>query len=95
MLNISEARSGVKALFLQAASLSGLEVTEQSPERLVALVNKGFPIVSSERQPEAVANILRVIAETLMFAQNHNVTKLSEGTVDAGKEKVCPVYPFD
>jgi hypothetical protein len=95
MLTIKEAKSGTKALFLQAASLSGLEVTTDSPERIADLVQNGFEKVSAERQPEAVANLLRVISETLMYAQENGLQKLSEATVQAGRERVCPVFPFD
>jgi hypothetical protein len=95
MPNIHEAKSGVKALFLQAASLSGLEVSEQSPERLVQMVNDGFARIKPERQPEAVANLLKVMAETLMVAQKKGITTINESTVDAGKKKVCPIFPYD
>ena len=95
MLNIKEAKSGVKALFFQAASLSGLEVTAESPERFVELIDEGFSKITPNRQPEVVANLLKVIAATLMYAQENNILKISESTVDEGKEKVCPVYPFN
>lgn len=69
MPNIRESKSRVKAPFLQAASLGGLEVSAKSPERLVQLVENGFAKVKPERLPEAVANPLKVIAETLIVGQ--------------------------
>ncbi len=93
-MELAEAKSGIKALYLQAASLAGLEVGPQSPERLAELVKKGFGKVESARRPESVANVLRVIAATLDFAQESGTKMLHEGDVDGGKERVCPVYPF-
>lgn len=59
------------------------------------LVENGFDRVSEERRPEAVANVLKIIAATLEIAQENGDTALGEGSVDAGKEKICPVFPFD
>jgi hypothetical protein len=95
MLDIKEAKSAVKALYLQAASLSGFEVRPFSPERFAELVQKGFKNIHKTRRPEAVANILKVIAATLETAQQKGVTILGEEDVDAGKDKICPVYPFN
>lgn len=95
MLNINEAKTAAKALYLQAASMSGYEVSDQSPSRISELVQEGFSKVADNRRPEAVANILRVIAATLEEAQKNNDIMLHETSVDRGKEKVCPVYPND
>jgi hypothetical protein len=95
MLNIKEAKTGVKALFLQAAALSGLEVSPDSPQRFADMVSNGFSKVTPERQPEAVANLLKVMSETLLYAQENNITMLNETTVEQGKKRVCPVFPFD
>jgi hypothetical protein len=90
----AEAKSAVKALYLQAAALAGFEVTQQSPERLSDLVEEGFGNVDAARRPEAVANVLMLIAETLKLAQSSGDTVLSDSNVDAAKESLCPVYPF-
>jgi hypothetical protein len=96
MPTIPEAASGAKALFLLAASLSGLEVSPQSPERFVDMVKDRFARVEAEnRRPEAVAGLLKVIAETLLYAQEHQILLLSERTVDEGKGRICPLYPCD
>ena len=92
---LNSATSGVKALYLQAASLSGLQVTPESPERLAQLTETGFSRVNSKRRPEAVANLLRVIASTLMSAQQDGEMVLQQHNVDAGLKDTCPVYPFD
>lgn len=94
-MDIKEAKTAVKAIFLQAASMSGFEVTDQSPARFSDLIQKGFSKVAEKRKPEAVANILRVIASTLEEAQKDKLKILSETSVDKGKKKVCPVYPFN
>jgi hypothetical protein len=90
----TEAKSAVKALYLQAAALAGFEVTKDSPERLSGLVEEGFGNVEVSRRPEAVANVLRLIAETLELAQRSGDTVLSESNVDAAQDSLCPVYPF-
>jgi hypothetical protein len=92
---MNEAKSGVKALYLQSASLSGLDVSPESPERLAQLTEEGFLKVVPERRPEAVANVLRVIASTLESAQKEGEMTLHRHSVDAGLKDVCPVYPFD
>lgn len=94
-MDIKEAKTAAKAIFLQAASMSGFEVTDQSPSRFSDLVQEGFVKVGEKRKPEAVANMLRVIAFTLEEAQKDKLTILSESSVDKGKKKVCPVYPFN
>jgi hypothetical protein len=90
----AEAKSAVKSLYLQAASLAGFEVTAESPERLSQFVDEGFTRVTASRRPEAAANVLRLIAMTLELAQESGAIILSELNVDAAKDKVCPVYPF-
>ena len=89
-----EARSAVKSIYLLAASLAGLEVSPQSPEQLVALVNENFNRVESERRPEAVSNLLKLVAMTLQLAQEKGETTLHEGSIPAASEKICPVFPF-
>ena len=90
----SEVKTSVKAIYLQAAALAGFEVGPNSPERLVELVEQGFKKVKPNRKGEAVANVLRLIAMTLEVAEKNGDTQLHESSVDAGKDKVCPVYPF-
>ena len=94
-MNKSEARSGVKALYLQAASLAGLEVTPDSPERLCYFVDEGFDKVEEHRRPEAVANILKLLSASLMAAQENKLSVMGEDTIEAGENNTCPVYPFD
>jgi hypothetical protein len=93
-MEIKEAKSGAKALYLQAASLSGLEVEPNSPEALADIVAQGFNSVQAPRRPEAVANLLRLIAASLDDAQTRNAPVLQEAQVRAGQSSVCPVYPF-
>jgi hypothetical protein len=95
MLDINEAKTAAKALYLQAASMSGFEVSDQSPSRISDLVQEWFLEVDVKRRPEAVASILKVIAATLIEAQKSHATMLHEGDVDRGKEKACPIYPND
>jgi hypothetical protein len=95
MLDIRETTSAVKAIYLQSASLSGFEVSAESPEVLAQIAADGFKRVESARRPEAVANLLKVIAATLEIAQGEGATMLHEGNVRAGSSKVCPIYPFD
>lgn len=97
-MELGEAQTSAKAIYLQAAALAGLTVGPQSPERFSELVKGGFSKVSLEphRRPEAVANMLKVIAETLLYAQETGDTTLGEGSVDEGKDRAgCPVFPFD
>jgi carboxylesterase type B len=95
MLNINEAKTAAKALYLQAASMSGYEVSDQSPSRISDLVQEWFTKVGENRRPEAVASILKIIAATLEKAQKNKVTMLHESDVDNGKDDVCPIYPND
>ena len=92
----SEAKSAAKALYLQAAAMAGFEVTDQSPERIAALVERGFSKVKPKRQAEAVANLLRLLAWTVQLASETGASILSESSVDAAHEKLCepPIYPF-
>jgi hypothetical protein len=90
----AEAKSAVKAIYLQAASLAGLEASAESPERLVDLVETWYAKVAAKRRPEAVANMLRIIAASLDMAQKRGDGRLHEDSVKEGEEKVCPVYPF-
>jgi hypothetical protein len=95
MLNINEAKTAAKALYLQAASMSGYEVSDQSPSRISDLVQEWFTKVDESRRPQAVASILKVIAATLEKAQENNVVMLHESDVDNGSDDVCPIYPND
>ena len=89
-----EAKSAVKAIYLQAAALAGLEVGPMSPEKLASIVEDGFSKVSKTRRPEATANVLRLIAATIESAQKRKDKVLHEDNVIAGQDEVCPVYPF-
>jgi len=93
----SEATSIARALVLSSASLAGLEVAAQAPERFAVAVRKAFDIsgVTGKRRPEAVGNLLRWIAATLEVAQEQGESVVSESTVDKGHERICPVWPFD
>jgi hypothetical protein len=93
-MELKEAKSAIKAIYLQAASMAGFEVGPDSPEGLADLVQSGFVMIKPERRPEAVANLLRVVAATLEFAQESKSTMLHEKDVEGGRERVCPVYPF-
>ena len=76
--------------------MAGLDVSAFSPERFADLVTEGYARVTKEhRRPEAVANALRLMAETLMIAQEKNLASLSEENVMQAKDRTCPVYPFD
>lgn len=96
-MELVEAGSLTKAILLSAASLAGLGVSPQSPERFVVQVQEAFdrPGVQDTRRPEAVANLLRWMAATLEIAQQQGNNVISESTADAGRQKVCPVFPFD
>ena len=93
-MEIREAKSAVKALYLLSAALAGLEVAPESPERLGVIVEEGFSKVDALRRPEAVANVLRLLAATIQSAQGSTDTVLHESNVDSGQSSVCPVYPF-
>lgn len=93
-MEAAEAKSAIKALLLQSAALAGLEVGPMCPEELVSTVQRGIGRVTKERRPEAVANLLRLIAATLESAQSRGDILLHEQNVRDGSEKVCPIYPF-
>ena len=93
-MEVNEAKSAIKAIYLQSAAMAGYEVASSSPERLADLVQEGFGKVESGRRPEAVANLLKVVAATLEYAQEQRSSMLHEKDVDGGRGKVCPVYPF-
>lgn len=42
MLDVNEAKTGAKALYQQAAMLSGLNVSAQSPEELAMVIERKF-----------------------------------------------------
>lgn len=94
-MEINEAVTGTKAIYLQAATLAGFDVSSNSPEMLAALVRDGFGKVENRRRPEAVANLLRLMAATLEQAQETGQSELHEASVEFGMKKICPVYPFD
>ena len=93
-MEITEARTAVKALYLQSAALAGLEVSEASPEALSVLVGIGFDRVDAKRHPSAIASVLRVIAVALEMAEARGDNKLHETSIDEARDKVCPIYPF-
>ena len=90
-----EAVSAAKAIYFQSASLAGLDVSNSSPDYLGKIVYDGFERVTAERKPEAVANVLKLIAATLEAAQEANDSMLHEASVEKGSSKICPIYPFD
>jgi len=93
-MEISEARTAVKALYLQSAALAGLEVSENSPEALSSLVAGNFDRVDPKRHPSAIASVLRVIAVALEMAEARGDYKLHETSVEEASAKICPIYPF-
>ncbi len=95
MVTIYEAKSLAKSIYLQSAALSGLEVSEKSPTALANLIDDAYQSIKINRQPEAVANMLKVIAATLEEAQFRGESQLGETSIRRGSNKVCPVYPFD
>ena len=95
MMELIEAKSIAKSIFLQSASLSRLDVNERSVTELSNLVEEAYAKVDEERRPEAVSNLLRVIAATLEETQNVGQSSLGEDSNSRGKTKVCPIYPFD
>jgi len=52
---------------------SALEVGPNSPEHLSGIVDRGFTKVAAKRRPEAVANLLRLLAATIESAQKRGV----------------------
>ena len=94
MMNQREAKSSIKALYIQAAAIAGLGVSYRSPEHLIELISPGLSQVDPPRRPEAVANLLRLIAASLESAQKRGDTILLEDDAQNGHDKVCPIYPF-
>jgi hypothetical protein len=90
----SEAKSAVKALYLQSAAIAGMEVRPQSPERFADIVQAAFERVEPNRHARAVSSALRLIARTLELAEEQGVTMLGESDVDKASEDICPIYPF-
>lgn len=64
------------------------------PEELVLKVQGGIKKVKKERRPEAVANLLKLIAATLESAQRRGDKQLHEQNVRDGNDEICPIYPF-
>jgi hypothetical protein len=93
-MELSEAKSATKAIYLQAAALAGLEVSYNSPEELVKTVVPAFNKIEAKRRPEAVANLLRLVAGTLDLAQKKRTKILREEDVRDARDEICPVYPF-
>ena len=95
MITLSEAKSLAKSIYLQSASMSGFDVSERSPTALSNLVEEAYSKFPNIRRPEAVSNLLRLIAATLEEAQRSGDSRLGENSINKGREKICPVYPFD
>jgi hypothetical protein len=94
MMNQREAKSSIKALYIHAAAIAGLEVSFRSPEFLIELITPRLSEVESSRRPEATANLLRLIAACLESAQKREDKTLHEEDARNGHDKVCPIYPF-
>lgn len=89
-----EAISTAKAIYLQSAALVGKEVGPNSPEVLADVVRQNFDRVQEPERQKAVGHFLRFLAaviESPIAADN----KYHESNVWAGREKTCPVFPFD
>ncbi|MFT3702132.1 MAG: hypothetical protein QM802_07170 [Agriterribacter sp.] len=95
MIDVQEAKAGAKALYLLSATLAGLNVSPESPERLAGIVEQNFGRVDPNQRPLAVSALLKLIAAALESAQERNSDTLHETNVDAGRAKACPVFPFD
>jgi hypothetical protein len=93
-MEMNEAKSAAKALYLQAAALAGLEVRPDSPERLAEIVGQAYSRVPEHRKVEAAANLVTLVATTLKVAHEQKLTHLSETTVSDAQDRVCPVFPF-
>ena len=93
-MTIKEAASAAKAMYLQAAALAGREVSPASPEALASFVQDGFEKVAEPRRQEAVANLLRLLANVIDSPMEPD-GKYHESNVGKGAGKTCPVYPFD
>jgi hypothetical protein len=93
-MNQREARSSIKALYVQAAAVAGLDTGYRSADRLIELISEGFRLVEAKRRPEATANLLRLMAEALDSAQKRGEGTLGEQDAENAHEKLCPIYPF-
>lgn len=93
-METAEAKSAIKALLLQSAALAGLDVGPMCPDELISKVQGGFRGLKEGRRPEAVGNLLRLVAATLDSAQARGDKQLHEQNVRDGSDKVCPVFPF-
>jgi len=93
-MTIEEAASGAKALYLQAACLAGKEVAPDSPDELANVVRHNFKRVEEPQRREAVGNLLRLLAAVIESPMEPD-DRYHESNVIAGREKTCPVYPFD
>lgn len=89
-----ETKTAVKSLYLQAAALAGFEVSPDSPERLSDIVEEAFDQIVPQRRAESVANLLKLLAAIIDTAGRQEKSFLNEQSVEAGKAKVCPIYPF-
>ncbi|TRX62554.1 hypothetical protein FNH22_00215 [Fulvivirga sp. M361] len=94
-MEINQAKSGARALFYQSAFLAGFGVSRDSADRIDQLIDMSFSKIDEDRYPEAVASLLKVLRETLIYAQKEGLKVLTETSVDEGQAKACPVYPFD
>jgi hypothetical protein len=93
-MELMEAKSAAKALYLQSAAMAGLEVSESSPEALGSLIDDSFRRVESSRRPTAIANLLHLIATALELAEARGDNRLHEYSVSEASSKICPIYPF-
>ena len=99
-MNVIEARSATKRLVEISGSLAGLDTSPQCTESFVDVVSQVFEerhyegMLEQGRRPEAVGNLLKWVAATLMVAQEKGVAEISENHVNDGRDRVCPVYPF-
>lgn len=89
------AASILKSIYHLSALGAGLEVSPTSPEGIDRLLNDLFSRVNPENRVLAMSGALKVIAGALDSAHGNGYNYLGEGSVEEGKQKVCPVYPFD
>lgn len=94
-INSSQAKAGAKGLLYQSAFLAGLGVTDDSSKRLGELIDEKYSLVEDEKQPEAVASLLKVISEAITYAKENGLTEMTGTSIVKGRKKACPVYPFD
>jgi len=74
--------------------MAGREVALESPEVFATFVRNGFHKVEQSRKAEAVANLLRLLANIIESPMESD-GRYHESNVIKGAEKICPVYPFD